>query len=257
MQFFDHLGPLFSTSACLPGGWAPDASVFFSPGLCPLGYETACSSFVSLGSETETRATCCPRYVLYQAWGAGGRTTELTRGILYSGYGCQTDTVFPWYATDICSVLTEHTGVFVYTTSTPGLSPETVTETGRYGFNAYGIQVRWQSTDLAAATATRTRSDTIIAPSSLSSGHASPDGRVGQKDETQRGGLATGAGIGIGVGVTIGGVLVVAAVLYYSWFRKRLGWRFHPAVSSPRELPAQHEPPELWAPPPEIDSRQK
>lgn len=63
--FFDHLGPLTSTSACFPSSWEPGTSVYFSPGLCPAGYETACSSLVSLGSVTETRATCCPQYVFF------------------------------------------------------------------------------------------------------------------------------------------------------------------------------------------------
>lgn len=66
--YFDHLGPLASTSACFPSGWAPDSSVYFSPAVCPSGYTIACSSLLSLGSVTETRATCCPQYVF--AFGA-------------------------------------------------------------------------------------------------------------------------------------------------------------------------------------------
>ena len=63
-QFFDHLGPIYSTSTCLPSGWTAGSSAFFSPGVyCPVGYEVACTSEISLGGETETRGTCCPRYV--------------------------------------------------------------------------------------------------------------------------------------------------------------------------------------------------
>ena len=56
-DFYISLGPP-STSDCLPSGWA--LSGYFSPGICPSGYAIACSSLNSLGSLTETVATCCP-----------------------------------------------------------------------------------------------------------------------------------------------------------------------------------------------------
>jgi hypothetical protein len=49
------------SKTCLPPGYTPGASYFFSPGLCPSGYVTACSTVNSIGSLTETAVTCCPR----------------------------------------------------------------------------------------------------------------------------------------------------------------------------------------------------
>jgi hypothetical protein len=51
-----------SPSQCFPSGWA-SSSQYFSPGICPLGYIQACSVVATAGTVTETRATCCPRYV--------------------------------------------------------------------------------------------------------------------------------------------------------------------------------------------------
>jgi hypothetical protein len=48
-----------SSSSCFPPGW--DVSAIYSPGKCPMGYTVACSSVNSIGTLTETVATCCPR----------------------------------------------------------------------------------------------------------------------------------------------------------------------------------------------------
>ena len=55
--FFTHLGPATSTSDCLPSGYVPTSSFYYSPGICPSGYELACHSTAG----PETRGTCCPR----------------------------------------------------------------------------------------------------------------------------------------------------------------------------------------------------
>jgi hypothetical protein len=73
------LGPP-STSACLPSGWEV-TSQYFSPGLCPSGYEIACSAVIGLGTFAETRATCCP-----------------------SGYSCQMLAIYSFYSTDQCTL---------------------------------------------------------------------------------------------------------------------------------------------------------
>lgn len=56
---FMHLGPATGSpvSACLPSSYTPTASFYYSPGICPSGYQLACSST----SGAETRGTCCPR----------------------------------------------------------------------------------------------------------------------------------------------------------------------------------------------------
>ncbi|UNI17713.1 hypothetical protein JDV02_004035 [Purpureocillium takamizusanense] len=51
-----QLGGSSSSSACFPSGWTEVPTRYFSPGVCPSGYQVACSSIVG----SETRATCCP-----------------------------------------------------------------------------------------------------------------------------------------------------------------------------------------------------
>jgi hypothetical protein len=59
-QYFDGLGPSPVAAECYPTLWVPQPSVFFSPGLCPLGYATVASTVVD-GVVEETQAICCPR----------------------------------------------------------------------------------------------------------------------------------------------------------------------------------------------------
>lgn len=55
-------GPLYtSDSDCFPSGYNPNN--YYSPGWCPSGYTTACSSLASASTETETAVICCPTYV--------------------------------------------------------------------------------------------------------------------------------------------------------------------------------------------------
>jgi len=51
---------LATTSTCFPSSYSISAT--YSPGVCPKGYEIACSSVDSNGQVLETVATCCPRY---------------------------------------------------------------------------------------------------------------------------------------------------------------------------------------------------
>lgn len=57
-ETFYTLGPTTSDSRCFPSGYAPAS--FFSPGLCPSGYQYDRNSTVTIGALTETRAICCP-----------------------------------------------------------------------------------------------------------------------------------------------------------------------------------------------------
>lgn len=52
------LGPM--TSDCYPPGWNNATSTFWSPGICPSGYTTACIAANTVNTFTETIATCCP-----------------------------------------------------------------------------------------------------------------------------------------------------------------------------------------------------
>lgn len=52
-------GPV-STGSCLPPGYQANRGFFYSPGVCPYGYTSACSSLNEIGSLTQTAVTCCP-----------------------------------------------------------------------------------------------------------------------------------------------------------------------------------------------------
>ena len=54
---------LQSATTCLPIRWT--FADYFSPGICPHGYTTACSSTNVVGTVSETIATCCPKLVLH------------------------------------------------------------------------------------------------------------------------------------------------------------------------------------------------
>lgn len=58
-----HSLGLTTTSACFPPGFRPSADAFYSPGICPSDMVSACGSIEAIGTITETRATCCPRWV--------------------------------------------------------------------------------------------------------------------------------------------------------------------------------------------------
>lgn len=61
--FHFEQGPLASMADCFPSGYdAAATSQYYSPGICPSGYTTACSSTDVLSAAvTETAYTCCPR----------------------------------------------------------------------------------------------------------------------------------------------------------------------------------------------------
>ncbi|KAK0634654.1 hypothetical protein B0T17DRAFT_481286 [Bombardia bombarda] len=54
-------GPLYtagSDNACFPDDYNP--SGYYSPGICPQGYTTACSKLSTKSKVTETAVVCCP-----------------------------------------------------------------------------------------------------------------------------------------------------------------------------------------------------
>lgn len=175
-------------------------------------------------------------------------------GFLDRSYGCQTEDGFPWYTTDICSMLSSVSGVFVYTTSTPGLSPVTITDSGRYGFNAYGLQIRWGSTDFVSEPTISSSATKIIA-SSVSSRDQPSSTTTLMPITAPQSGLQQSTRIGIGVGVAIGASLIIAAV-FYLWLRRRRK-RLEPRLTGSQELSAESRPAKLWTQVSELDSRQK
>lgn len=50
------------TTSCYPASFAAP-NHWYSPGICPSAWSSACGSVVSSDATTETRVTCCPRLV--------------------------------------------------------------------------------------------------------------------------------------------------------------------------------------------------
>jgi hypothetical protein len=218
---FLSLGPPV-TSDCLPPGWQV-ISQHFSPGLCPSGYVIACSTTTILGTFTETQATCCP-----------------------SSYSCQTEDFYAWFSTEPCarnfnafptsSTLTITTIVGGATTSF-----SSVLSGGVYGgVNAYGISIRWQSTDFqTTSTYPATITLTVI---------ITPTITITANEITS---LSPGAAAGISVSVTLIFVAIVSAVIFFILRRRRRSklesmtfLQREPARYRPQELDntnAQHE----------------
>ncbi|GFF22136.1 hypothetical protein IFM51744_00527 [Aspergillus udagawae] len=191
-----NLGPL-NTTKCLPSGWA--ATNYFSPGICPSGYVIATTSKIVSGTMTETVATCCPV--------DGGSNTYSIRP------SDATDSGF-WWATEVCAwgpaagTLTKYTYTSFDTAGQETSMPGAMSSPG--SFNAYGVEVRWQSTDFTTPLATVAMTTTTQAtPTQTQSSTGSSSS------------LSTGAKAGIGVGVAAGVVLAVALALGLLWSRRR------------------------------------
>ncbi|WPG99987.1 Hypothetical protein R9X50_00281100 [Acrodontium crateriforme] len=180
------VGP--QTASCYPPGWSSTTTTFYSPGVCPAGYVTACSNVATASSITETHATCCP--VNYQCQNGGLATTALMCNSLI---GAQT---------------------FTYTIFDEAANTVQTVETGGLGgyMNAYGVSLRYQAKDLEM-----TVTETASVSASATSAVASTSGT------SQSGGLSTGAKAGIGVGVALGCILLVTLGVFFLMRRRKRG----------------------------------
>ncbi|GIJ85601.1 hypothetical protein Asppvi_004460 [Aspergillus pseudoviridinutans] len=198
-----QLGPL-NIPKCLPSGWAP--TTYFSPGICPSGYVIATTSKIVAGTKTETVATCCPVDV-----------DSNTYSIRPSS---ATDSAF-WWATEVCAwgpaadTVTQYTYTSFNTDGQETSMPGTMVSPG--SFNAYGVEVRWQSTDFTTPPAT-VAVTTTHAPAGTTSQTAPAETQSSRGSSSS---LSTGAKVGIGVGVTAGVVLAAALALGLLWSRRR------------------------------------
>ncbi|KAL6707676.1 hypothetical protein ACN47E_003797 [Coniothyrium glycines] len=193
-------------SSCLPPSFTPDTSFYYSPGLyCPAGYSTACSSTQVIGSETATIATCCP-----------------------SGFSCQgrTRSAYPWEYTLGCTSACSSSYSLTYTDAST-LIPTTCNL--GFGLNAYSVQLRYRSADLATRSPPASSSPASVtaaaapAPTTSLSAATSAPSSPGPDD-----GLSTGAKAGIGVGSVLG-VALVAAICSLAWVlrsKSRSGHRY-------------------------------
>jgi hypothetical protein len=52
-----------TTQGCMPDNFQFSSTNFYSPGICPVGYTTACQHSNVIGTVSETVVTCCPTFV--------------------------------------------------------------------------------------------------------------------------------------------------------------------------------------------------
>ncbi|RMJ08934.1 hypothetical protein CDV36_011452 [Fusarium kuroshium] len=124
------------------------------------------------------------------------------------------ETGWPWYTTDLCTIVIPDTVEVIYSVSTVGGDWEKSTAKGAAA-NAIGIPIRWHSSDFASTT-----SDTSAAEASGTSGTSeSGTAETGSATETSSpsggGGLSTGAKAGIGVGVGVAALAGLGALLWF------------------------------------------
>lgn len=106
--------------------------------------------------------------------------------------------------------------------------------------NAFGIEIRWQSTDFSSVPATASATATQVSPTSTSS-----QGSAGANSSS---GPSSGAKAGIGVGVAAGVVAVTIIALFF-WFRRR---KARQAAS----VPIQQSPHDAYPPNMQVGGRQ-
>ncbi|KAK0735090.1 hypothetical protein B0T26DRAFT_690802 [Lasiosphaeria miniovina] len=217
---FMHLGPATGSpvSACLPPSYTPTASFYYSPGICPSGYQLACSST----SGAETRGTCCP-----------------------SSYGCMTpSTWWPWYSTDLCTIYMAPTVSFVYAASTVGVGWQINTGSAAAA-NAFGIPIRFKAADLASSTSSAATSTSSPSPSSSplpsrqTSGSSAPEATALPAVASPSSELSAGAKAGIAIGAALAAIILIASAIFV-WLRRRRAAAAAGDATAPEKVETQY-----------------
>ncbi|KAN0104895.1 hypothetical protein V8E51_010640 [Hyaloscypha variabilis] len=196
---FFFAGPFLTTSGCMPPNFQFTSTAYYSPGVCPDGYTSACTSLSSIGTVSETIVTCCP-----------------------TSYACNSApdlAAYPWQYTFGCQSLITAEDIFTSVVVVSGsvtLSSGPMTDDAG-AVNALSVQVRYQATDFQSSTSTPTPTPTPTSPttsaSTSSTGGASSGGSHG---------ISTGAAAGIGVGSAAVVILLAGAFIFvYTLGRRR------------------------------------
>ncbi|KAF2736418.1 hypothetical protein EJ04DRAFT_159435 [Polyplosphaeria fusca] len=188
------------TTQCYPPLYKPDA--FYSPGLCPHEWTSACGSVEMIGTLTETRVNCCP-----------------------NGYVCVSTRVDPWSTHSCSRYITGAQKLRVPQSDGSNTIYMETTLTGIIAF-ADDIRVRYREGDFdgSASTTASSLSSTDAPSRPTSSGTQQTE--AGQANSNQSpspspsdSSLTKGAMAGIGVGVAVG--VLVALFFVFLCIRRR------------------------------------
>jgi hypothetical protein len=178
-------------TSCLPSGLELASTFYFSPGLiCPTGYAEACHD--TRGVSTITTVTCCP-----------------VRGDV--SLSCvDASTLWGDWSTLFCTwIAPSTTSISVTLSSENGItSTNLVTFQAPAGFNAYGVRMVYESSDLAALSTESSSSGPKVNPASTPSSIASPTGPATASKGTSAGSIAAAVVVPVVVLALLGGLFL-------------------------------------------------
>ncbi|KAJ6082943.1 hypothetical protein N7467_007078 [Penicillium canescens] len=183
---------------CFPSGYThfgrQTASIAYSPGVCPVGYTTA--NLVI--HNPVTTAQCCLSNFEYLTVSMGEDSTYA---------GCTS--MLPSGSSTIVTVRQ--------------VSGESTQVSGPITMWAQPIQIQLQATDASlftTATSTSASASNSATATATSTSTSTSTSASGAPSSSSGSGLSQGASIGIGVGVGLGGALIIAALAFW-FFRRR------------------------------------
>ena len=127
---------------------------------------------------------------------------------------------------------------FVYITELSGEDPKTITTTRRSGdtdptFHAFGVEIRFQSTDVGGSTAEPTSTSSSSSSSSFDGASSS----IEDSEDSGSGGNGISDGVMIGIAVSVGVVLVaIILAAWYIWRRKRASKAQSMEYATPKQV---------------------
>ncbi|KAI6081495.1 hypothetical protein F4821DRAFT_249206 [Hypoxylon rubiginosum] len=227
----------YLSTACLPSGFRASEAYYYSPGICPSGYTSACHTLhVSAGgSVTETEATCCPTHDSY--------TCRESRG--NDPFGCLS--VFTGPKTFAVSTYYFHADSNGFDTE---VAAGTTTIVWSDSFVlAYGPVVRVKAGD-TLITSVDSSTSMVVSSTSTSTTSAislaTPTMPVeADTNSSNSPGLSTGAAVGIAIGCTLAAILLFLAVFTMIRRRRKRLAQPEPAADTAQVETAQTDKPEL------------
>lgn len=241
------------TRSCYPAAFTtPNA--YYSPGICPSAWSSACGNVESIGSVTETRVTCCPVYVhpelhpylsLFTSRFTGIRTRAITTtDTMHSGYICANPENRPWDTFSCSRFYTDPPKLIVPQELNGKTTYMETTLGGPIVVYANQIEVRFQKGDFDTAASTtgresppQTKTQASGLPSKTSetaedtntaAGGGGGTGGAGaggesEKDGGNGSGLTAGSWAGIVVVIVAVSVVLVGLLVFFVRMRRKEG----------------------------------